>query len=284
MRLKRGLVLLAGVMVLLAVLKESREPYVWLFVDDLVHPKPAPLALELSRRLALRLYTDTRPHTGKVARLQKGLVLVVDDPESRSNSGQERVEEGFGFGLPLIEVNGQAYLSRTATVERDGDTLIKEYLIDTLDTPSGFLRRKYEPVPPIGTVTVRYTVGTEGTIEVEVDLSGLQGPWDRAYLMNEQGAGFFTRYEESGIVAQGKEFGKWQPTRARRGCIVSSDGSVRFCVETDSETQRYYGRERYNQYYWVGIYVLSWAGIDLEVEAPASHFKYRIVLDRADDD
>jgi hypothetical protein len=271
-------------MVLLAILKESREPYVWLFVDDLVHPKPAPLALELSSGLTLRLYTDTRPHTGKVARLQKGLVLVVDDPESRSSSGHEHVEEGFGFGLPLIEVNGQAYLSRTATVERDGDTLVKEYQMDTLDTPSGFLRRKYEPVPPIGTVTVRYTAIAEGTIEVEVDLSGLQDPWDRAYLMNEQGAGFFTRYEEPGIAVQGEQFGKWQPTRARRGCIVSSDRSVRFCVETDSETQRYYGRERYNQYYWVGIYVLSWAGIDLELEAPISHFKYRIVLYRVDSD
>jgi len=284
MKLKRGLVLLAGAILLLVVLRESREPYVWLFVDDLVHPKPAPLELELSKGLVLRLYSDTRPHNGKVARLQKGLVLVVDDPESRSGGGQERVEEGFGFGLPLIEVDGQAYLSRTATVAQDGDTLVKEYQMDTLDTPSGFLRRKYEPVPPIGTVMVRYTAIAEGMIEVEVDLSGLQDRWDRVYLMNEQGAGFFTRYEEPGIVVQGEQFGKWQPTRAPKGCIVSGDGSVRFCVETDSETQRYYGRERYNQYYWVGIYVLSWAGIDLEVEAPASHFKYRIVLDRTDND
>jgi hypothetical protein len=284
MKLKRGLVLLAGAILLLAVLKESREPYLWLFVDDLIHPKPAPLALELSPGLALRLYTDTRPHTGKVARLQKGLILVVGDPGSRTNDGQERVEEGFGFGLPLIEVDGQAYLSRTAQVTRDGDTLVKVYQMDTLDTPSGFLRRKYEPVPSIGTVTVRYTAIAEGTIDVEVDLSDLTRPWDRAYLMNEQGASFFTRYEEPGTVVQGDQFGKWQPTRARRGCVVSGDGSVRFCVETDSETQRYYGRERYNQYYWVGVYVLSWAGIDLEVEAPASHFKYRIVLDRADSD
>ncbi|MGD9145924.1 MAG: hypothetical protein PVI80_10210, partial [Anaerolineae bacterium] len=124
MKLKRGLVLVAGAIMLLAVLRESREPYIWLFVDDLVHPKPAPLELGLSKGLALRLYTDTRPHTGKVARLQKGLVLVVEDPESRSDGDQERIEEGFGFGLPLIEVDGQAYLSRTAKVAQDGDSLV----------------------------------------------------------------------------------------------------------------------------------------------------------------
>jgi hypothetical protein len=169
-------------------------------------------------------------------------------------------------------------------VKREGDTLVKEYQIDTLDTPSGFLRRKYEPVPSIGAVTVRYTTIAERTIEVHVDFSGLQAPWDRAYLMNEQGARFFTRYEEPGITAQGEGFGKWQPTRSRRSCVVADDRSLRFCVETDDEIQRYYGRERYNQFYWIGVYVLSWAGIDLEVEAPASHFTYRIVLETPQDD
>jgi hypothetical protein len=283
MKIVRGVGLLAAALMLLLVVKEVREPYLWLFVDDLVHPKPPPLVLDTSSGLAVRLYTDTRPHIGKVARLQKGLVLVVDDP-SPSKDGQELVEEGFGFGLPLIEVDGQAYLSRTAIVARDGDTLVKEYQMDTLDTPSGFLRRKYEPVLPIGTVTVRYTVIDEGTIEVAVDLFGLQVPWDRAYLMNEQGARFFTRYEEPGLIVQGEQFGKWQSTTARRSCVVAGDRSLRFCVETDQEMQRYYGRERYNQTYWVGVYVLSWAGIDLEVEAPASNFKYRIVLERPDND
>lgn len=283
MKIVRGLGLIAAALVLFLVLKETREPHLWLFVDDLVHPKPPPLVQELSSGLAVRLYADTRPHTGKIARLQKGLVLVVDDL-SRSNDDQELVEEGFGFGLPLIEVDGQAYLSRTAAVERDGDTLVKAYQMDTLDTPSGFLRRKYEPVPSIGTVTVRYTVVDEGTIAVDVDLSGLQVDWGRAYLMNEQGAGVFTRYEEPGLVVQGEQFGKWQPTTARRSCVVAGDRPLQFCVETEEAIQRYYGRERYNQYYWVGVYVLSWAGIDLEVEAPASTFEYRIVLERPDND
>jgi hypothetical protein len=167
-------------------------------------------------------------------------------------------------------------------VERRDDRLVKHYVMDTLDTPSGFLRRKYEPVPPIGTVTVSYTV-VAGGVEVTADLSSLQVRWDRAYLMNEQGARFFTRYEEPGLAVEGEAFGKWQPTTAQRGCVVAADRTVRFCVETDQEMPKYYGRERYNQYYWVGIYSLSWAGVDVELDWPANRFTYRVVVERSND-
>jgi hypothetical protein len=277
---RRGLALLAGLLLLFfVVLKESREPYLWLYMDDVFHSKPPPVTLPLSDGLAVRLYADTRPHTGKVARLQKGLVLVEALPEPQSRDGQERIEEGFGFGLPLVEVDGQAYLSRSATVEQVGNMLVKRYQLDTLDTPSGFLRRKYEPVFPIGTVAVTYTVSADHIV-VAVDLSGLGVPWNRAYLMNEQGARFFTRYEEPGLVVEAEGFGRWQPTTAHRGCVVAGDRSVQFCVETDREVSKYFGRERYNQYYWVGVYALSWAGIDLELAPQDGRFEYRISVER----
>jgi hypothetical protein len=278
--IKRGLALAAGLLLLFFVLlKESREPYLWLHVEDLLHAKPPPVTLPLIDRLATRVYPDTRPHTGKVARLQKGLVLVEGYDASQPGEGQERIEEGFGFGLPLVEVAEKAYLSRSATVERKGNRLVKRYVLDTLDTPSGFLRRKYEPVPPIGTVTVTYTISA-GDILVAVDLSDLESAWNRVYLMNEQGARFFTGYEEPGLFVEGEEFGRWQPTIASRGCVVAGDRSVRFCVETDQPLRRYFGRERYNQYYWLGVYPLSWAGIDLELEPPVSQFEYRISVER----
>ena len=266
--------LLAPALLLLALLliRESLEPHLLLYLDDLLRPKPPPATLPLNESLAVRLYSDTRPHTGKVARLQKGLVLVVD--------GEALVEEGFGFGLPLVEVDGQAYLSRAATVEQRGQTLVKRYEMDTVDTPSGFLRRKYEPVPPIGTVTVTYTVTSGSLIDVAVDLTGLQVTPDRVYLMNEQGARAFTRYEEPGLVAEGQELGKWQPTTAQEGCLVATERSTRFCVLTSEAVPRYYGRERYNQYYPVGVYVLSWAGIDLALDPPPDHFAYQIQVER----
>jgi len=272
MKLGRILILLGLLLVAFAVLKESREPYLWLFVDDLLHPKPSPYLTSLSDGMAARLYADTRPHIGKVARLQKGVVLLRD--------GRDLVEEGFGFGLPLVEISGQAYLSRSASVEQAGNTWVKRYEMDTLDTPSGFLRRKYEPVPVIGTVTVSYTLSADG-IDVVVDLAGLEIAWDRVYVMNEQGARTFTRYEEPGLAVQGRQLGRWQPTIARQGCIVADDHSLRFCVETQQAGSRYYGRERYNQYYPIGVYVLSWAGIDLELEYPVCLFSYRILLERS---
>jgi hypothetical protein len=253
------------------VLKEIREPHLALYLDDLLHPKPLPITLPLLDDLEVRLYADTRPHCGKVARLQKGLVLVVD--------GRERIEEGFGLGLPIVEAGGEAYLSRHASVSQTANTLVKHYAMDTLDTPSGFLRRKYEPVPSLGTVVVSYTV-TSGDILVRADFSSLNVPWERAYLMNEQGARFFTRYEEPGLVVEGAELGIWHPTVAETGCIVAANGSVRFCVETDGPAARYYGRERYCQYYFLGFYVLSWAGIDLEIDAPHQQFEYQVTLER----
>jgi hypothetical protein len=262
---------LAGLLLFWGILKESREPFLLLFVVDLITPPPEALEVDLPNKMALRLHTGTQPHIGKIARLQKGLVLAVD--------GRDRIEEGFGFGLPLVEVDGQAYVSRTATVKREGNTLVKRFLLDTLDTPSGFLRRKYEPVSAIGAVTMRYEVREE-TIHVTADFAELDSSWTRAYLMNEQGARFFTTYEEQGLSVGGDRLGKWQATEAPRGCMVASDGSMRFCVETEEPGLRYFGRERYYQYYWIGRYSLSWAGIDLELEAPATRFEYEISLEQ----
>jgi hypothetical protein len=276
-RLLALLSLLGVLLIAFVALKESREPHLWLFVDDVLHPKPAPHTIPLSGGLAVRLYADTRPHVGKVARLQKGLILLDGD--------REVVEEGFGLGLPLVKVAGRAYLSRSATTEYHSGpartTLVKRYEMDTLDTPSGFLRRKYEPVPSIGTVTVSYTLAVEA-IEVTVDLAGLETSWDQVYVMNEQGARTFTRYEEAGLAVEGAAFGRWQPTTSHRGCIVAGDRSLQFCVETEKEVPRYYGRERYYQYYPLGVYALSWAGIDLELAQPARRLTYRIEVERPD--
>jgi len=283
MRLWRWPVLVVGaLLVSFVILKESREPYVWLFVDDWLHPKPTPITVGMSDGLAVRLYAGTQPHIGKIARLQKGLVLLVD--------GQEVVEEGFGFGLPFIVMDGQAFLARSGSVEQVGNRLVKRFHMDTMDTPSGFLRRKYEPTPPLGTVTVTYTVEA-GEIGVVADFTELEMPWDQAYMMTEQGARFFTRYEEpgksltpgggQGRAVEGEAFGRWQPTVTRQGCIVARDLSVRFCVETEAETHRYFGREMYLQYYWIGAYALSWAGNDIELKAPVDRFAYRITLQRS---
>jgi hypothetical protein len=270
-RIVRLLVALLAASLLLAAVRERYDPFLVLFLDDVLRPKPVPLEAALGDDVALRLYEDTRPHVGKVASLQKGLVLVVQ--------GRELIEEGYGFGLPIVVAGDVAYLSRHAAVSARRDegrvTLVKAYTIDTADRPTRFLREKYEDVDPLGTVVFSYTVRPPDTIEVAVDFSGLETSWDRAYLMSEQGAINFPTYQDGeGRTWTGDEVGRWRATEDAVGCWLSRKGELRFCVETEPGRRKFVGRERYNQYRWTGIFYLSWSGVDVEVDPPVERYRY----------
>lgn len=273
---RRALWLALAIGLAWGIAKEYQEPYLRLFLADWVLPREEPQVIPLEPGIEGFLFSDPRPHIGKIARLQKGLALRVD--------GTMVIEEGFGFGLPLIQVGQQAYLSRSAEVTSTMPGIWrKRYVMDTIDTPSGFLRKKYVPVAPIGHVDVLYMPDEEG-LWIEVDLTGMQVPWDGVFLMNEQGAVAFDRYEEpdEGRVVTG--IGPWEPTEARVGCMASERHQVRFCVYAPGGWEVLYGRERYVQFYWVGLYTLSWAGVDLHLAAPADRVRYRITVERWDDE
>jgi hypothetical protein len=270
--------LVVGVVVLLLAwqaVAELIEPHLLLMAGARLRPGPPPLEIPAAGQTRLRLYADPRPHAGKISGVQKGLVWVAD--------GREMIEEGFGFGCPIIEADGHAFLSRHATTDiEEGDgalRLVKRYRIDTIDRPIRLLRRKYAPVATRGTVTFRYDVRPGGLIEVDVDFSDLGRTWQRAFIMNEQGARRFTRYTDDRNTAEGPQIGIWQPTDAGRGCFTSSDGRHRFCVELVDRARLVYGRERYTQRVWRGLYVLSWSGIDIEVDGPRPRFRYRLELE-----
>ena len=258
----------------------------WMLTAEIVEPhvllwlQPASPALETASiaGTTLRLYKSTHPHIGKIAGLQKGLVWVQD--------GRALVEEGFGFGCPIIELNGQAYLSKHAQTEkiRFGETtrLIKRYHIDTQDTPIRLLRRKYRVVRPLGTVTVGYSVHSSGIVDIEVDFSDMVAPWDKAYLMNEQGAHRFRHYyDQAGVDLEGDDIGIWQRAgiTVGRACFDSATRGLAFCVERGEASALYYGRERYWQHNWRGLYFLSWSGIDIEIAGPRDRYSYRVVLE-----
>jgi hypothetical protein len=273
-----GWLLLATGCLVLAwqVAAEAVEPRLWLDVADWLQPPPSPGEAPTAGGTSVRLYPDTRPHIGKIAGLQKGLVWVVQ--------GEEVVEEGYGWGCPLVESGGRAYVSRHAetTVERQGDAvrLTKRYTMDAVDTPPQFLQLKFRPVPSLGVVTVHYDVHLDGVIDVAVDFSGLTGPWEQAYLMNEQGGERFTHYRDTdGRDLAAAEIGIWQPVAAARACFDSADGRFSFCVEPLEPVTLYMGRERYNLYNWRGVTELSWSGLDLEVPGPRQGYHYRIVLE-----
>jgi hypothetical protein len=267
---------LAGVAALLTwkLVAEFIEPHFLLWL------RPASPALEASTvgGTTVRLYSDTRPYIGKIAALQKGLIWLHD--------GRQIVKEGYGFGCPIIEVGGQAYLARHARTEtillQEGTRLVKHFALDTVDTPIQLLRRKYRPAPSLGIVTFQYDIHPDGTIDVQVDFSGLKVPWDRAYLMNEQGANHFLNYSDSnGSELEAADIGIWQRVEesASRACFDSPSLDLRFCVEPEERPILYFGRERYWQYNWRGVYYLSWSGIDIELEGPRESYRYRIVLE-----
>ena len=267
-----------GVIVLMVVLlgvREFFEPWLSLYLDDWIDPKPPPHRLSLRDDVSLLLYEDTRPHIGKIDALQKGLILV--------RGRKKLIEEAYGFGLPLVLYDEGAYNARHASVSRPSQrVIVKRYTLDTLDRPARFLRRKYQPVPPIGTVTVTSTVRPPDAIDIDVDFRDLPEGWVAVYVMNEQGARAFTRYRApDGQTMTKGSVGIWDETVAPFGCWESVTADLRFCVETEPGQPGFIGRERYIQYHAMGIYRLSWAGIDLEIHPPAATLSYTVrVKDR----
>jgi hypothetical protein len=100
--------------------------------------------------------------------------------------------------------------------------------------------------------------------------------------MNEQGANRFAEYWDTlGRRLEADQIGIWEPSdlSPQRACFGDRDSRLSFCVEPIDPAVVYYGRERYNQYNWRGIYYLSWSGIDLQVEGPRETYRYRILLE-----
>jgi hypothetical protein len=241
-------------------------------------PGEPPQSIDLGAGLSLRLYEDTRPHVGKIASLQKGPVLV--------RSGDELVEEGYGFGAPIVIVDGRQYLSRTARVEvyPEQERLVKWFEIDTEDTWTRPFRRKYRPVDPLGEIVFTYTVTGPGQLDVEADFTGLRSTPDAVYLANEQGASHFTRYSDSDgtdrVFADVPDTpDQWIPTTAPHTCFTAEKLGLRMCVETSTGQRKYVGRERYRQWRWSGAFALSWAGTDIEIGDPTGRFGYRVTVE-----
>ena len=258
------------------VVMEAIEPHLLLKLTDIFGGGARPLEVPAVGGTTLRLYADTRPHIGKIAGLQKGLVW--------SANGTELIEEGYGFGCPIVWYDGRGYVSRHAAIEsiptERGVRLVKRFSMDTVDRPTRLLRRKYSPVPALGVVEMAYELSGD-VIEVEADFSGVTVPWSQAYLMNEQGACTFTRYiAPNGSVRSTPEIGIWQDVEGHTAAFANDSGTIEFRVEAEGDVKLLYGRERYNQYCWRGVLYLSWSGVDIELSTRVPSYRYRVILTR----
>ncbi len=86
-------------------------------------------SFDVGNGISFRLYADNRPRNLEIAALQKGMVLLAD--------GEELIEEGAGFGVPIAMYSDHTYFSRTAQIHvhkqtQDAGVVSKIYLLDAI--------------------------------------------------------------------------------------------------------------------------------------------------------
>ncbi len=86
------------------------------------------LSANLNNDTTVRLYRDNRPHCLEVAQLHKGLVLM--------SKGKELIEEGVGFGTPIVLYRDKTYFACSAEVFAEADSnrevLVKNFFLDSI--------------------------------------------------------------------------------------------------------------------------------------------------------
>jgi len=260
----------------------------------------------LSNSLALRIYSDTKPHNLHLTDLQKGMILVY--------KGVETVGEGTGFGVPVLLYPDETYFSGSSHVylsrQNDDKIVCKEFLMDTVSRPTigktelenrnlrsisryfDELYRSHRHMQPFllllakkigantgfvkstsaGKVLVTYSIN-KARVLVRIDFSLLRRKnLQKAFILNEQGSSFFSRYLDSNDTELiDKQIGTWDETKAEWGCITDLQGKVGFRLWRVKNSVLRRGRESLEDY-------LDWIGLDYEVNPKTSVFEYEIEI------
>ncbi|MCA9734138.1 MAG: hypothetical protein H6696_10875 [Deferribacteres bacterium] len=254
--------------------KEYAAPYWRYHIETLITKNKPPYTAELANGLALEIYSDARPHVGKIAGIQKGLIL--------KQYGKDLVGEGYGLGLPLVVANGVSWLASEAKIGKfeHGDTTVlsKLYVLDTQEHDVQFPRRRYIKTRPVGTIRIDYLI-YQNTIEVNADLKGLvDADFEYVYFMNEQSGKDF-RY---GLNPLGQKIDliQWQaPIPMAMLGIHAPRLGITFWVRDNMETLKYLGRETLARWHWYGHESTNWAGCELRLDNKKPTFQYFIKLD-----
>jgi hypothetical protein len=270
-----------------------------------------PITVNLSDRLAVKLYKDCRPNCLETGALQKGLVLLVD--------GNELIEEGMGFGVPIVRYADKTFFSSTAEVSirkvGSESILTKIYSLDTVsmkkfgqasyidDDLYSSLRKTFQmlylkhkkltpifnkamelrdlaniktefiTVKPRGTITVTYHCQPT-TIIIQIDFSNITlNKCLELIVLNEQGSRVFKRYVDSnGLTLLGSKIGAWEEVTAKRASLQSAKQEVSFILQKKDGVQLFRGWEQTRKRF-------SWAGLSYSLVPNKGLFTYTIGLE-----
>jgi len=266
--------------------------------------------IPLSSCLALRLYSEAKPHNWQIADLQKGLIIVY--------KGVEAVGEGTGFGVPILVYSDEIYFSGSSQVylfQRNHFKIIrKEFLMDTVERRKigkvnlesrrlraiakyqaelyqkhrcfRFLmplsieslsirmgvRNGFVKTNPVGKVIVTFSI-SQNRVRVIVDFSLLKRKdFKKILILNEQGARYFRRYSDSnGMELIDKQIGGWGEVDAVWASITDLQGRVGFRLWEVENSVLSRGRE-----FLEGC--LDWIGLDYEIDPRKATFEYEIEI------
>lgn len=263
--------------------------------------------ISLSNSLALRIYSDTKPHNSHIADLQKGLILV--------HKGAETIGEGTGFGVPVLLYSDETYFSGSSRVclsRQDHLKIIrKEFFMDKVSRKrigrvklenqrlrailrymaevyqkhrhfrlltlknlprSVGVRTSFVKTVPAGNVIVTYGI-SQNRIRVKTDLSFLKREnLQKIFMLNEQASRFFRRYSDSnGTILVDKQIDAWDVIEAEWASITDLKGRVGFRLERIENSVLRRGRE-----FLEGC--LDWVGLDYEIEPTSDSFEYGIEI------
>jgi hypothetical protein len=263
--------------------------------------------VSLSDLVALRVYSDTRPHNWKTADLQKGLIFIYD--------GMEMVGEGTGFGVPIVKYKDETFFSGFSRLhvckQPEATVICKEFAMNkvarnrfrniTLENQKArtFLDRSAEltqkhkhwqslplknlrmhlgikasfvDTPSMGKINVTYTIKKEH-VSVKADFKNIKREkLKNIFMLNEQGSRFFRMYTDSDATKSVDEkIGAWNQVKAQWANITDLNGEVGFRLSNVSESILRRGREFLKD-------CVNWVGLDYEVDPKHAQFEYGIQI------
>ncbi|MDQ7053293.1 MAG: hypothetical protein Q9P14_10510 [candidate division KSB1 bacterium] len=270
------LVFLFMVLIFLPLLvQEIAQPHYMLKLKDaLKSPSPA-LRASMALDLHATLYADTKPFVGRIATLQKGVVI--------SYKGKPIIGEGYGLGVPIVHKDGTPWLASRAKIGRftRGDTVIlaKVYYYDTIETDKEIPRLRYRRQGRVLTrIRVNYFI-YQNRVDVVADLRDARRKGaEEVFFMNEL-SGHLFRY----AITQNRrklDLLNWQLAPSGLVGLVSPKLGLTMWVQCNDTWDRFLGREVLSSWKWYGHIESDWTGCVIHVEKMPARFQYTLFFQK----